>query len=151
MYDKYDRYVVKQSDTLDSIANQFGTTVQNIMDINNIAYKDMIRADSEIIVPINKEEYFTAYTINQGDNLYQIAKKYNINPTLLAAINGLNENDYIYPKQEILIPKSGYSYYIVNDGDTLEIVAEKFGVQQSKLLDLNTIYLLPGQLIVNKK
>ncbi len=77
--------------------------------------------------------------------------KYNINPTLLAAVNGLSETDYIYPKQEILIPKSGYSYYITNDGDTLGIVAEKFVTDQKALVDLNTIYLLPGQLIVNKK
>ncbi len=146
----YDKYVVQNSDTLSSIAKRFGTTPNNILDINNISF-DMLRAGSEIIVPTNKEEYFTVYTINQGDTLYQIAKKYNINPTLLAAVNGLSETDYIYPKQEILIPKSGYSYYITNDGDTLGIVAEKFGTDQKALIDLNTIYLLPGQLIVNKK
>ena len=146
----YDRYVVQNNDTLNSIAIKFNTTPNNILDINNFSY-DMVRAGTEIIVPTNKEEYFTSYTINQGDNLYQIAKKYNINPTLLAAINGLSENDYIYPKQEILIPKSGYSYYITNEGDTLGIVADKFGADQKSLVDLNTIYLLPGQLIVNKK
>lgn len=146
----YDRYVVQDNDTLNSIAIKFNTTPNNILDINNFSY-DMVRAGTEIIVPTNKEEYFTSYTINQGDTLYQIAKRYNINPTLLAAINGLSENDYIYPKQELLIPKSGYSYYITNEGDTLGIVADKFGTDQKSLVDLNTIYLLPGQLIVNKK
>ena len=53
--------------------------------------------------------YFTYYTIESGDNLYEIARKYNINPKLLAAINGIKDNEYIYPNQELLIPKSGYS------------------------------------------
>jgi LysM repeat protein len=147
----FEKYVIQGNDTLNTIAQRFNTTPSNILDINNFAYADMLRVGTEIVVPKNTQEYFTVYTINEGDNLYQIAKKYNINPTLLAAINGLSEEDYIYPKQEILIPKSGYSYYITNDGDTLSLVADKFNTDQNKLLELNTIYLLPGQLIVNKK
>src|SRR5574344_2611053 len=146
----FDKYVMQKNDTLNTVAKMFKTTPNNILDINNIPYPDMIREGTELIVPKNTKEYFTAYTINQGDNLYQIAQRYNINPTLLAAINGLSENDYIYPKQEILIPKSGYSYYITNDGDTLDLVATKFGTNANNLLPINTIYLLPGQLLVNK-
>ena len=147
----FDRYIVKENDTIDSIASQFKTTSSTILDINNIPYNNMLRVGMEIIVPSNLQEYFTTYTINQGDNLYQIAKRYNINPTLLSAVNGLNETDYIYPKQELLIPKSGYSYYITNDGDTLDLVASKFNVDKHRLIDTNTIYLEEGQLLVNKK
>ena len=50
----------------------------------------------------NKFEY---YTISKGDSLYGIARRYNINPELLAGLNGLSMDDYIYPDQEILIPK----------------------------------------------
>lgn len=147
----FDRYIVKNTDTLESIANQFKISPNTILDINNLTYNDMLRKGMEIIVPTNLQEYFTTYTINEGDNLYQIAKRYNINPTLLAAVNGLNESDYIYPKQEILIPKSGYSYYITMSGDTLDIVANKFGIDKQKLIDNNMIYLEEGQLLVNKK
>ena len=147
----FDRYIVNSNDTIDIIANRFKTTPNTILDINNIAYKDMLREGMEIIVPTNVKDYFTIYTINEGDSLYQIARRYNINPTLLAAINGLNEADYIYPKQEILIPKSGYSYYITTDGDTLDIVSSKFGIDKQRLVDNNTIYLEEGQLLVNKK
>ena len=44
---------------------------------------------------MNNELYDT-YNIQKGDTLYAISKKYNINPELLALINGLNMNDYIY-------------------------------------------------------
>ena len=72
-------------------------------------------------------EYYEYYNIKTGDNLYQIARKYNINPDLLAALNGLNMNDYIYPGQVLMIPKSGYSYYLTKEGDTIDTVANTFG------------------------
>ena len=41
-------------------------------------------------------KYFDYYKIKKGDNLYQIGKSYNVNPALIAILNGLNLNDYIY-------------------------------------------------------
>ena len=70
-------------------------------------------------------------------------------------INGLNKDDYIYPNQEILIPKNNYSYYVTKDGDTMNLVSNKFNQPVSELLAHNeTIYLLPEQMIfykINKK
>ncbi|UKI29308.1 MAG: LysM peptidoglycan-binding domain-containing protein [Clostridium sp.] len=43
--------------------------------------------------------------LKRGDNLYQIAKNYNVNPSLLAALNGLDLNEFIYPNQVIMVPK----------------------------------------------
>ena len=101
---------------------------------------------------LNKETYFDYYTIDKGDNLYKISRKCNINPNLLASLNGLDMNDYIYPGQTLLIPNSNYSYYITKQGDTLDMVSKTFNVSNSKLLDDNkTIYLLEGQMLVNKK
>jgi len=95
--------------------------------------------------------YFTYYTIEKGDNLYEISKKYNINPKLLAAINGIKDNEYIYPGQELIIPKSGYSYYITAEGDTLSGVTEAFRTSTDNMLRYNkTIYLLPDQILVYK-
>lgn len=98
-----------------------------------------------------ENEYYEYYTIQSGDNLYQISKKYNINPDLLAALNGLNLNDYIYPSQVLMIPKSGYSYYLTKEGDTLDTVANTFGSSVNEILNNNQIiYLLEGQLLVKK-
>ena len=91
----YDKYLIKQGDTLNSIAKKFNTNERIILDLNNIPFPDMLRAGKEIIVPINKEKYFEYYTIKKGDSLYGIAREYNINPELLALLNGLNSNDYI--------------------------------------------------------
>lgn len=147
----YEKYTIKPGDNLESIANKFNTTVDMIKDINNFE-STYLRAGSEIIVPKNKEQYFDYYTIKKGDSLYAIARKYNINPELLATLNGLTMNDYIYPNQEILIPKSGYSYYITTEGDTLDIVAGRFKVDKDRVLKENqTIYLMPDQLLVTRR
>ena len=106
---------------------------------------------------INKEteerenEYFNYYTIKKGDTIYQIARDYKVNPTLLALLNGLNSTDYIYPDQSIMIPKKDFAYYITKEGDTLKTVADTFNTNVSNLLKYNdTIYLQEVQLIVNK-
>ncbi len=95
--------------------------------------------------------YYTYYTIEKGDNLYEIARKYNINPKLLAAVNGIEDKEYIYPGQVLMIPKSGYSYYITGEGDTLKGVADAFRTTEANMLRMNkTVYLLPDQLLVYK-
>ena len=148
----YDKYQVVMGDTLEKIAQKFNTTVDVLKDLNNLNYDFSLRANMQIIVPKSKEQYFEYYTIEKGDNLYQIARKYNINPELLATLNGLNMNDYIYPNQEILIPKSGYSYYITTEGDTLDIVAKRFKVDKDRVMKENeTIYLMPDQLLVSRR
>ncbi len=147
----YDKYLIKEGETLEDIASRFNTSVDMILNINDMYSREYLRAGEEIIVPKNQESYFTYYTVNQGDSLYQIARKYNINPSLLALLNGLNMEDYIYPNQRLIIPKSGYSFYITKDGDTLEIVRDKFNKNLGDILKYNeTIYLLPGQLMINK-
>ena len=147
----YDKYLIKEGETLEDIASRFNTSVDMILNINDMYSREYLRAGEQIIVPKNQESYFTYYTVNQGDSLYQIARKYNINPSLLALLNGLNMEDYIYPNQRLIIPKSGYSFYITKDGDTLEIVRDKFNKNMNDILKYNeTIYLLPGQLMINK-
>lgn len=147
----FDKYVIKVGEDLGIISKKFKTSPNFLKDINNSPLSDL-RAGMEIIVPDNSKMYFEFYTIESGDSLYGIARRYNINPSLLASLNGLNMEDYIYPNQEILIPKSNFSYYVTAEGDTLGSVSNAFQTTKDKLLEENTtVYLLPGQLMVHKK
>ena len=110
------------------------------------------REEKKIIVPKNNQNYFEYYTIEKGDSLYGIARRYNIKPELLAGLNGLSMEDYIYPNQEILIPKSGYSYYITKEGDTVDMVANLFKIPSQDLIKNNgVVYLAEGQVLVNPR
>jgi len=148
----FDKYCIKSGDSLASIARVYNTTVDNLKDINNVEYPEMLRAGMDIVVPKGSEDYFEYYKIENGDTLFSIARKYNINPELLSLFNGLEIEDYIHSGQDILIPKSGYGYYMTKEGDTLELVSNKFDTNIDVLLRENrTIYLLGGQLMVHKK
>lgn len=148
----FESYLIKKDDTLDSISKDFNVPKEYLIDINNLYYYDDFKEGRELIVPKVSDVYFNTYKIDKGDTLYGISKKYNVNPNLLASLNGINQDDYIYPNQEILIPKSGYSYYITAEGDTLSMVKDLFKTDYKDLLDQNkTIYLLPEQLLVFKK
>jgi len=148
----FDKYLVKENDSIRSIANKWGVSPKTIMELNNIYYESDLRAGMEIVVPKDKEKYFNVYVIESGDSLYKISEKYDINPNLLAALNGLDMDDYIYPGQELLIPKSGYSYYITAEGDTLETVANLFKKSTLDLINENeSIYLLKDQVLVSKR
>jgi len=147
----YDKYRLKYGEKLVDVAKRFNTSEDFLKEINNIYFNDYVRQGMDIIVPKTNDNYYNTYIIETGDSLYKIARKYNINPELLASINGLEEVDYIYPGQEILIPKSGFSYYITKDGDTIDTVMQMFNSNKDEFNKYNpTIYLMAGQLLVNK-
>jgi len=104
-------------------------------------------------VNVEKEEntYFTYYKVQNESTLYALAKMKNINPGLLSAMNGLDEEDFVYKDQLISIPKNDYAFYITKDGDTLETASQTFATDTSNLIVHNKIiYLQSGQLIVHK-
>ena len=97
------------------------------------------------------DNLFDKYVIKSGDNIYSIGREYNTNPQLLALINGLNIDDYIYSGQEIYIPKKGYSFYLTKFGDNLEDVLSLFNTNFDDFIKLNRSILLDeNQLFVYK-
>lgn len=148
----FERYKVKNDDSLSLIAKNYDTTEDYLRNINDIYFVDNLREGMDLIVPKSRDKYYDVVKIKNGGSIEKIAKEYNINPTLLESMNGLDSDDYIYNNQEILIPKKNYSYYITSAGDTIESVAKVFDVSRDRLYSQNSvIYLLPEQIIVNKK
>ena len=143
----YDVYQIMAGDTIDAIANKFGTNSSVIRQLNP---NSGFGVGSMIVVPVTNQ-YFDIYTIKKGDSLYEIARKYNTDYNLLALLNGINVDDYIYPNTTILVPKRDVKYYITKDNDTLLSVNRLLGGNINKLLSQNNnIYLKEGQLIVYK-
>ncbi len=96
---------VKRGDSLDKIARGNGSTIDAIMEANNLA-KTTLQIGQVLQVPLTKKipgikkrisadtakasEDF--YTIRSGDNPWVIAMKYRIPLDELLALNGLNED-----------------------------------------------------------
>lgn len=144
----YKIYKVSMGDTLSSIAKKFNTTIDNLQNING---KDYINMGELIIVPNNSNnDFFDIYTIEKGDSLYKIAQKYNINLIDLLDINGLDKDNYIYPGQEILVPKKNINMIITKEDETINSASERLGLTEMDLLSQNdNIYLMPEQLLIN--
>ena len=144
-----DTYVVKKDDTVYSIASQFKTSPEVIYQLNGNSLE--LVPGNVIVLPRTDNNYFDYYVVSKGDTLYKIANDNKIDPDLLAQLNGIEKNDYIYPNQTLLIPKAGSILYITGVGDTLEEVIKGLNVSVDKLISQNkNIYLQPEQLIVYK-
>ena len=145
----YEIYTVTANDTLDTIAKKYGVDKELLYQINGFSENYTLVPNTQIIVPTNKNKTFSYYTVKKGDNVYQIAKKYNIDYELLLKINGLDKGDYIYPNQTLLLPRSVLTVYLTKEGDTINEILENLNTNISKLLDQNkNIYLQPEQIII---
>ncbi len=146
----YKIYKVMVGDTLEGIARKFNTTVSVLQDINDKAY---INLGELIIVPNNtNSEWFDTYVIEKGDNLYSIAQKNDIALIDLLNINGLDKDNYIYPGQEIMVPKNEIGIIVTTENETLNSATKRLGISIEELLNQNAnLYLLPDQLIIYKK
>ena len=71
-----------------------------------------------------KKEDNLYYTVNKGDNLYLISKKYNVTISKLINFNNIDSPYKIFPNQKIFIPKK--RTHIVKKGDTLYSISRKY-------------------------
>lgn len=141
----YQIYMVESNDTLDQIANKFGTTVSILREINGL---EDIYPGSYIIVPNNNSNLYDYYIVKQGDNIYAIARQYGVSYDTLLKINGLNPDDYIYPNQQILIPKPGSGVYVTKETDTIQSLYNMYGNRWDEFLTQNKdVYVMPDQMI----
>lgn len=88
-------YIVKSGDTLSGIAKKYNTTVNNLMDINNLK--------STLIHIGDKLYIYKKYIIKSGDTLSSIAKKYNTTVSEIKKINNL-QSDFIVAGKYLYIP-----------------------------------------------
>lgn len=88
-------YIVKSGDTLSGIAKKYNTTVNNLMDINNLK--------STLIHIGDKLYIYKKYMIKSGDTLSSIAKKYNTTVSEIKKINNL-QSDFIVAGKYLYIP-----------------------------------------------
>lgn len=145
-------YIVKRGDTLEDISNLYNIPRAEIIRINNLSAPYTLIEGQTLNIPTGMFNIFNYYTVKQNDTLYQIAQKNNIDIDTLAAINGLENKDYIYTNQMLLIPKPNLSVYITKETDTMASVADHFKTSQESITYSNkNIYLLPEQLIVYRK
>ena len=148
----YDDYTIKEEDTLESLANKFNVPVFDIISVNNLLDIYELPVGKTIKIPIISNRAFDYYTVKRGDTLYGIAQKFNIKPNMLLMLNGISNNGYIYPNQQIIVPKEDIVVYYTKNGDSIESIIKENNIDSSNLLNYNEqIYLVPNQLLLFKR
>lgn len=148
-------YKISKGDTLYSIAQKYGVSVNDIINYNQLA-NTLLSVNQQILIPINQttdpgKEPHINYIVKRGDTLYNIAKRYNITPKELMEYNNLTSN-LLNIGDMLLIPQNKQLInYFVRTNDTLESIATRFNTTVEEIMkvnSLNTTDVKIGQLLI---
>ena len=163
-----ERYQIQPGDTLGEIARAMSVPVALLRSRNGLA-GDLIVAGDYLWIPgldgeAAKELAVVAdapataprrHTVQPGDSLWAIARRYRLEVDSLARNNGISPADIILPGQQLLLTAEAVAddleIYRVRRGDTLGQIASRAGVPLAELLRWNALTdnetIFPGQII----
>ncbi|HPQ45066.1 MAG TPA: LysM peptidoglycan-binding domain-containing protein [Syntrophales bacterium] len=96
-------YVVQRGDQLERIAEQYGTTVKILMEINNIKSKNRIYVGQRLKIT-DVRPVPVIYVVKRGDNLEDISGRYGTTIQALMKVNNIKSRNRIYVGQKLKIP-----------------------------------------------
>ena len=133
-------YTVVSGDSLWSIAKKFGTTVNELKELNNLTSNNLsIGQVLKIPGEIEEEIPSGTYVVKSGDTLYSIANKFNTTVSELKSLNNLTSNT-LSIGQNLKIPTSqNYINYIVKSGDSLYSISRKYDTTVDEIKNLNNL------------
>ena len=162
---RYFSYTVKSGDNLYQIARKYGTTLQEIKNLNNLV-SNLLSVGQTLKIPITIEEDTTItipeyeiYTVKKGDSLYTIAKKFNTTVNEIMKTNSLGSTTLSINQQLKIKTKSSNlttvlecigdpnlyevkeetTTYIVKKGDSLYLIAKRFNTTVNEIIKLNNL------------
>jgi LysM repeat protein len=151
-------YTVRWGDTLLSIAQMHGTTVDAIKAANGLT-SDFIIVGQELIIPVDalmppemmppSAGHPDMHIVQPGENLFRIALRYDTTVDAIAKANNIVNPWFIYVGQELMIPTGGGGMpsppgpggqtYVVQPGDTLYSIAVRYNTTVEALMVANNL------------
>lgn len=142
-------YIVQSGDSLWKIANQYNTTIDNLIKLNNLG-TTFLQVGQQLLVPssTSSSQY---YTVQRGDSLWKIANQFNVNVNDLINANNLTST-VLQVGQQLIIPTTTtqpqptpsspseqLTEYVVKRGDSLWTIANQYNTTVNELKRLNNI------------
>ena len=149
-------YTVQRGDSLYSIANRFGTTVDALKKLNNLT-NNLLSIGQILKLPTTEDISTTeeSYIVQSGDTLYSIARKFNTDVNELIRLNNLS-GTALRVGQILKLPsttETTQTIYTVKRGDSLYSIAKTFNTTVDEIKRLNNLtnnLLNVGQILIIK-
>lgn len=118
-------HVIKSNESLTTIARTYHTTVQDIVEANELPNPNNLVIGQSIVIPIIGHFYF----VQSGDSLYSIGRKFGVSPQQLASVNRININQPLNVGFRLYIPQgtkrnAEFNAYVEPRGTTVAPVLE---------------------------
>lgn len=152
-------HIIQEGETLFSVAQQYGTTVETLQQLNDISEPSLVFVGQELIIPGGGGELAAAVHVLQvGETLRGLAAGYETTVEAIAADNRLVKADNLVAGLPLTImsrtgtaaarPIEGIPY-LVREGDTLLAIAAAHDLKPAAIAEANDlvypVYLYPGQ------
>ena len=135
-------YIVESGDTLYSISKKFNIAIDDIKRINNLT-SDTLTIGQILLFKEqdkNNDLDYIEYIVKKGDNLYAIAKEYNVTQQEIMNLNSLKSNLLsIGQILKIQNNKTNNIIYTVKSGDNLYAIARKYNTTVSEIKTKNNL------------
>ena len=101
-------YIVQPGETLTTVANEFGVSLQDLIQANNISNPDIIDAGSQLIIPgLNGiHGTLTTSTVQLGENLPSLGLEYGLAKDMLVQLNRITSPSEIYAGASFILPQN---------------------------------------------
>ena len=157
-------HVVESGDSLWKLATKYDTEVRIIKQINYMN-SEILSLGQTLLIPLSKTKTnnfipYEMHIVSEGDTLWEISIKYNIDIDDLTKMNSLNKSSYLQLGQQLTIgnknihrnmeSKKRTILYSVKQGDNLYKISDLFDVSIKSIKDINNFKnsdLMPGQII----
>lgn len=158
------KYSVVAGDTLWKIAQRHGTTIGEIVKLNNLDVNKPLLIGQQLLIAVKDEAEVPGtggnqpvHTVIPGDTLWKIALKYGTTVDKIVVANNLDPAKYLAIGQKLLIPVQTPGEpapqptvtYTVVAGDVLWKIAQKYGTTVSAIAQINNID--PNRIYVGQK
>ena len=177
----WDRYEIKPGDTLGAIAAKLSTRVDILQTFNSLA-GSRIKAGESLLIPRTNDPELLAsaprmtrpktseirqvpsqYEVRSGDNLWVIARRFQLRSNEVAAWNQIPLNELLQPGQILNLSyaiedkneaaqaqtSDSAAFYVVRSGDNMDAIASRFSIDLKMLLLWNELrideLIFPGQ------